>query len=146
MMPCISPRRPPNVMPSGGVSGLPFLSNTAIEWPPYVVNQALSWASTAAPNVPPSIPPPVKPVVIGESGLPLGANLVAWPCHNESCPCQPTVKLSPTQRFPSLSNMHLPPATYPPPVNLSGSTHALGAQLRYGIYGTVSMWVADETS
>src|SRR5262249_18798423 len=34
MMPCISPSRPSKVMPSGGVSGLPFLSNTAIDLPP----------------------------------------------------------------------------------------------------------------
>ncbi len=34
MIPCISPSLPSNVMPSGGVSGLPFLSNTAIDLPP----------------------------------------------------------------------------------------------------------------
>src|SRR5215470_8500499 len=136
MMPCISPSCPSNVMPSGGVSGLPFLSNTAIDLPPYVENQALSWASTAAPKVPPCIPPPAKPVVIGDSGLPFGLNLVALPCQNESCACQPTVKLSPTQRLPSLSNIALPPARYPPPSNFSGSTHALGGKFRYGMYGT----------
>src|SRR5215468_11018574 len=54
-------------------------------------------ASTASPKVPPSIPPPVKPVVIGDSGLPFGSNLVALPSQNASCPCQPTVKLSATQ-------------------------------------------------
>jgi hypothetical protein len=31
MTPCISPSRPPKVMPSGGVSGLPFLSKTVID-------------------------------------------------------------------------------------------------------------------
>ncbi len=31
MMPCISPSRPPKLMPSGGVSGLPSLSNTVID-------------------------------------------------------------------------------------------------------------------
>src|SRR5215510_10767120 len=93
-----------------GVSGLPFLSNTAIDLPPYVENQALSLASTAVPNEPPCMPPPANPVVIGDSGLPFGLNLVALPCHNESCPCQPMVKLSPTQRLPSLSNIALPPA------------------------------------
>src|SRR5262245_25725879 len=51
-----------------------------------------------------------NPVVIGDSGLPLGSNLVALPCQKASCPCQPTVKLSPTQRLPSLSNIALPPA------------------------------------
>src|SRR5262245_28998235 len=111
MIPCINPSRPPNVMPSGGLSGLPLLSNTAMHLPPYVENHALSLASTAAPKVPPSIPPPAKPVVMGDSGLPFGSNLVALPCQNESCPCQPTVKLSPTQRLPSLSNIALPPAT-----------------------------------
>src|ERR1700686_1950238 len=96
----------------------------------------LPFKSIALPKVPPSIPPPVKPVVIGESERPFGANFVAFPCHNSSCPCQPTVQLSPTQRLPSLSNMALPPARYPPPSNLSGSTHALGASLRYGMNGT----------
>src|SRR5262249_13374997 len=95
-----------------------------------------SLASTAAPNVPPSMPPPANPVVIGESGLPFGLNFVALPCQNLSCPCQPIVKLSPTQRLPSLSNMALPPARYPPPSNLSGSTQALGATLRYGMNRT----------
>ena len=47
------------------------------------------------------MPPPAKPVVIGESGLPFGSNLVALPCHSASCACQPTVKLLPTQRLPS---------------------------------------------
>jgi len=31
MMPCIKPRRPPKLMPSGGVSGLPSLSNTVMD-------------------------------------------------------------------------------------------------------------------
>ena len=31
MTPCISPSLPSNVMPSGGVSGLPFLSNTVMD-------------------------------------------------------------------------------------------------------------------
>src|SRR5262245_11765009 len=34
MTPCISPRRPLKLIPSGGVSGLPLLSNTAIDLPP----------------------------------------------------------------------------------------------------------------
>src|SRR5262249_19946617 len=82
------------------------------------------------------MPPPANPVVIGDSGLPFGLNLVALPCHSESCPCQPTVKLSPTQRLPSLSNIRPPPARWPPPSNLSGRTHALGEKFRYGMYGT----------
>src|SRR5262245_26648293 len=40
------------------------------------------------------MPPPANPVVIGDSGLPFGSNLVALPWQNASCPCQPTVKLS----------------------------------------------------
>src|SRR5262252_838056 len=136
MMPCIRASCPLKVIPSGGVSGLPFLSNTAIDLPPYVENHALSLASTAAPNVPPCMPPPANPVVIGESGLPFGSNFVAFPCHSASCACHPMVKLSPTQRLPPLSNIALPPARYPPPSNLSGSTQALGAKLRYGMNGT----------
>src|SRR5215813_4918304 len=34
MIPCISPSWPLNVIPSGGVSGLPFLSKTAIDLAP----------------------------------------------------------------------------------------------------------------
>src|SRR4029077_2008368 len=136
MTPCISPSLPSNVIPSGGVNGFPLLSNTEIDFPPQLVSQALSLASTAAPNVPPCIPPPAKPVVIGERGRPFGANLLALPCHSVSCPCHPIVKLSPTQRLPSLSNIAFPPARYPPPSNLSGSTHALGGKLRYGMNGT----------
>ena len=49
------------------------------------------------------------------------------------------MKLSPTQRLPSLSNMALPPARYPPPSNLSGRTHALGAKFKYGMNGTARM-------
>src|SRR5215475_3027379 len=138
-MPCISPSFPLNVMPSGGVSGLPFLSNTAMDLPPYVPNQALSLASTAKPKVPPCIPPPAKPVVIGDIGFPFGPNLVALPCQSVSCPCQPIVKLSPTHKLPSLSNIALPPARYPPPSNFNGSTQALGGKLRYGMNGTGRM-------
>src|SRR5215813_11291894 len=90
---------------------------------------------TMMPCISPSCPLKVMPSG-GDSGLPFGLNLVALPCQNESCACQPTVKLSPTQRLPSLSNIALPPARYPPPSNFSGSTHALGGKLRYGMYGT----------
>src|SRR5215472_9378439 len=101
MIPCINPSSTLKVMPSGGVCGLPFLSNTVRHWPPYELSHALSLASTAAPKVPPCMPPPVKPVVMGETGVPFGPNLVAGPCQSASCACQPMVKLSPTQRFPS---------------------------------------------
>src|SRR5262249_45637795 len=110
MMPCISPSCPLKVIPSGGVRGLRFLSNAAIDLPQWVENRALSLASTAAPNEPPCMPPPTNPMMFGDNGLPFGLNLVALPCHNESCPCQPTVKLSPTHRLPSLSNIAPPPA------------------------------------
>src|SRR5262249_60048904 len=79
--------------------------------------------------------PPATPVVGGDGGWPCGSTLGAFPCHNEPCPCQPTVKLSPTQRLPSLSNIAPPPARYPPPSNLSGSTQALGETFRYGMDG-----------
>src|SRR5215472_5119122 len=99
----------------------------------------------AAPKVPPSIPPPTKPVVIGESGFPFGANLVAFPCHRVSWACQPTVKLSPTQRLPSLSIIALPPARNPPPSNFNGNTQALGGKLRYGMNGTARMFLPAGT-
>src|SRR6516225_1109714 len=83
----------------------------------------------------PSSPPPVKPVVIGDSGRPLGANLERLPSHSSSRFCAPTMKLLPAQRLPSLSNINLPGALSPPPVNFSGSTQSLGAQVRYGLNG-----------
>src|SRR5262245_19653509 len=85
------------------------------------------------------MPPPAKPVVIGDSGVPFGSNLVALPCHRASRACHPIVKLSPTHRLPSLSNIALPPARYPPPSNLSGSTQALGGNVKYGMKGTARM-------
>src|SRR5215471_7110883 len=83
----------------------------------------------------PSSPPPVKPVVIGDSGRPFGANLERLPAHNSSWFCEPTRKLLPAQTFPLLSIIILPGALSPPPVNFSGSTQALGAQVRYGMNG-----------
>jgi len=39
------------------------------------------------------------------------------------------------QALPALSNISLPGALNPPPANLSGNTHALGANVRYGKNG-----------
>src|SRR5262245_24732313 len=91
------------------------------------------------------MPPPAKPTVIGESGFPFGANFVALPCQSASPACQPIVKLSPTQRLPSLSNIAFPPARYPPPSNFSGSTQALGGKRRYGMNGTARIVLPDGT-
>src|SRR5262245_12266567 len=89
----------------------------------------------AIPKPMPSSPPPVNPVVMGDSGRPLGANLERLPSHRTSLFCAPTTQLSPAQRLPSLSNIILPGALRPPPLNLSGMTQALGAKLRYGMKG-----------
>src|SRR5271165_4495902 len=99
-------------------------------WPVKLVAHALSCASTVKPKPGPAIPPPLKPRGLGESGLPLGANLVRPPVHEASRFCAPTVKLSATQTFPSLSIISLPPPLQPPPVNLSGKIQALGAKVR----------------
>src|SRR5262249_56032958 len=82
-----------------------LLRTTEFDLPQWLKTRALSLAPPAVRRELPGMPPPANPVVIGDSGLPFGSNLVALPCHNESCPCQPTVKLSPTQRLPSLSNI-----------------------------------------
>ena len=95
-----------------------------------MVPHTLSWASMARPKPMASTPPPVKPVVMGDSGLPLGANLERLPAHKASWFYAPTRKLSPAQAFPSLSNMSLPGPLNPPPVNLSGNTQALGEYVR----------------
>jgi len=46
--------------------------------------------------------------------------------------CMPKVKLSAAQALPWLSIISLPGPLRPPPVNLSGNTQALGANVRYG--------------
>src|SRR6516225_12303582 len=83
----------------------------------------------------PSSPPPANPEVIGDSGRPLGANLERLPSQSSSRFCAPTRKLLPAQTLPLLSIISLPGALSPPPLNLSGSTQALGAQERYGMNG-----------
>ena len=109
-----------------------------------LVNQILSFASTAVPNPGPSRPPPANPVGAGESARPFGANLAILPSHKASDPCEPTMKLAPVQRLPSLSNINLPGAVRPPPVNLSGKTQALGAKLKYGKKGVLrSVFLAE---
>src|SRR5215472_8921058 len=83
----------------------------------------------------PCSPPPLKPYVIGDNGRPLGANFERSPSQRLSWFCAPTRKLLPAQTLPLLSIIILPGALRPPPLNLSGSTQALGAQVRYGIKG-----------
>jgi hypothetical protein len=121
-------------------------------WPVKLVGHALSSASSVNPKPGPAMPPPLKPNGLGDSALPLGANLLIPPVHEASWFCAPTVKLSATQALPSLSIMSLPPPLTPPPVNLSGNTKALGANVRYGRYGVsrkslpeCPAWAADRT-
>src|SRR6516165_833760 len=83
----------------------------------------------------PCSPPPVNPVVMGDSGRPLGANSERLPAHNSSTFCAPTRKLLSAQTLPLASIIILPGALNPPPVNFNGSTQALGAQVRYGMNG-----------
>src|ERR1019366_4054374 len=135
MTPCILPSRPLKFQPSGGDSGLPVLSNFEIELVPVLVSHTFSWASSVRPKPGPPRPPPVKPVTGGDSGSPLGANLERVPSHRKLWLCEPIMKLSAVQALPSLSNISLPPPANPPPVNLIGSTQALGAKVRYGVNG-----------
>src|SRR5262245_35918482 len=98
--------------------------------PDVLVTHTLSSAATAVPNPGPSTPPPVKPVVAGDSGRPFGANADRLPSQSASRACEPTMKLTPVQTFPWLSNISFPGPLSPPPVNLSGRIQALGAALR----------------
>src|SRR5262249_7699113 len=127
MTPCMTPSLPPKLNPSLGESGLPFLSNSDIVRPPVEFIQTRSCASMAVPNPGPTMPPPPNPVGAGDNGLPFGANLADVPFQNESALCMPTMKFVPVQALPSLSNMILPGALRPPPLNLRPISHALGA-------------------
>ena len=84
MMPCIWLIWRLKFQPSGGESGLPFLSNLVMFWPVKLVGHALSCASRVKPKPGPAMPPPLKPRGLGESGLPLGANLERPPVHEAS--------------------------------------------------------------
>src|ERR1044072_5283303 len=117
MMPCITPSCPPKLYPSDGESGLPFLSNREIVLLPVLVPHTRSCASIAVPKPGPSTPPPLKPVGDGDSGLPLGGDFERFPSQKSSEACEPTMKLTPVQALPSLSNMIFPGALSPPPVN-----------------------------
>src|SRR6516225_12015787 len=120
MIPCIVFSLPPKFQPSGGERGLPVLSNNETVRPVQLVTHTCSCASSANPKPGPPIPPPLKPSGLGESGVPLGANLDKPPVHAASRFCAPTVQLSATQALPSLSNISLPGALKPPPVNFAG--------------------------
>ena len=55
------------------------------------------------------MPMPVKPVIGGESGVPLGVNLITPPPVLLLTPdCEPGSQFWPLQRLPSASNMKRP--------------------------------------
>src|SRR5262249_25825105 len=135
MIPCIVLSLPPKFQPSAGDSGVPVLSKRKMVCPDQLVTQTFSCASRVNPNPGPASPPPLKPNGLGESALPLGANFDRFPAHSMSWFCAPTMKLSAIQALPSPSSISLPGPLNPPPVNLSGKTHALGANVRYGRKG-----------
>jgi hypothetical protein len=68
----------------------------------------------------------VKPGA-GDNGRPFGVNFARLPSRRASDACEPTMKFAPVQIFPTLSNMILPGALRPPPVNFSPMSQALGA-------------------
>ena len=64
---------------------------------------------TAVPQPTPSMPMPVKPVIGGESAVPLGLNLPTPPPVLLLTPdCEPGIQFMPLQRLPSASNMKRP--------------------------------------
>src|SRR6516225_7953683 len=135
IMPCIWLSPPPKFQPSGGDNGLPVLSNSVMSRPVKLSTQTWSCASMVNPKPGPARPPPLKPNGLGDRGLPLGANLLSVPVHDASWFWAPTMKLLASQTFPSLSNISLPGALNPPPANLRGNIHALGANVKYGKNG-----------
>src|SRR5271165_7536080 len=83
-------------------TGLPLKSITRI-LPLKLVIQTRSLV-TAVPQPTPSIPIPVKPVIGGESGVPLGASLETPPPMLLTTPdCDPAIQFCPLHRLPSAS-------------------------------------------
>src|SRR5215470_6387592 len=71
---------------------------------------------TAVPQPTPSRPMPLKPVIGGESGVPLGVNLTTPPPMLRLVPdCDPGIQFCPLQRLPWASNMNRPGEYSPPP-------------------------------
>jgi len=93
-----------------GESGCPVLrSNTEMVLPIRLVDQTLSSAETAMPQPVLSTPPPRKPVTIGESGRPFGANFETPPPNcSKMVVCEPAMKLLFAHMLPSPS-MAMPP-------------------------------------
>src|SRR5271165_1445216 len=88
-------------------TGLPLKSMTRI-LPLKLAIQTRSLV-TAVPQPVPSVPMPVKPVIGGESAVPLGLNLITPPPVLLLTPdCDPTSQFWPLQRLPSASNMNRP--------------------------------------
>src|SRR5207249_1665235 len=86
---------------------------------------------TAVPHPTPSKPMPVKPVIGGERGVPLGANLTTPPPMLRITPdCEPGIQFCPLQRLPSASNMNRPLAYTPPPAKQSIRAKSGGVQAR----------------
>ena len=102
----------PPVLPANGMSlslpiGRPWKSCTPIA-PLKLATQTLS-SVTAVPQPMPSTPMPVKPVIGGESAVPLGLNLIKPPPMFLRTPdCEPAIQFWPHHIFPSASKTMLP--------------------------------------
>src|SRR6516225_3317237 len=90
-------------------TGLPLKSITRI-FPLKLLIQTRS-SATAVPQPTPSMPIPVKPVIGGESAVPLGENFITPPPVLLLTPdCEPGSQFWPLQRLPSASNIKRPAA------------------------------------
>src|SRR5262245_52751133 len=93
---------------------------------------------TAVPQPTPSRPMPLKPVMGGESGVPLGVNLTTPPPMLRRTPdCDPGIQFCPLQRLPSASNMKRPLAHIPPPAKQRLIMKSGGDHARYGTNGAL---------
>src|SRR5208283_4545456 len=93
---------------------------------------------TAVPQPTPSMPMPAKPVIAGESAVPLGLNLITPPPVLLLTPdCEPGIQFWPLQRLPSASNMNRPLAYTPPPAKQRLRAKSGGVQARYGTKGAL---------
>src|SRR5271166_6139442 len=132
------PIRPRNFSLNGKsasvATGLPSKSMTKI-LPLKLVIQTLSLV-TAVPQPTPSMPMPVKPVIGGDSGVPLGVILRTPPPMLWRTPdCEPGIQFCPLHRLASLSNMNRPLANIPPPAKQRLRTKSSGTYARYGTNG-----------
>src|SRR5262249_38029914 len=93
---------------------------------------------TPVPQPIPSTPMPRKPVIGGESGVPLELNLIKPPPRFLRTPdCEPAIQFTPLHILPSASKTMLPLEYNPPPPNQSERVKSGGEYIKYGTNGAL---------